>query len=86
LLEQCTQETIVLQGSHVGIRKKSAGIFSDADAKGTAMAMRFVYQVPWIKHFCIQNEILGLHLMASSPASRIPQGKALPLWEPACRR
>lgn len=43
LLEQCTQETVVLQGSHVGIRKNSAGIFSDASAKGTAMAMRFVY-------------------------------------------
>ncbi|MNT24314.1 hypothetical protein D3C72_1597810 [compost metagenome] len=41
LLEQCTQETIVLQGSHVGIRKNSAGIFSDAQRKGTAVCRAF---------------------------------------------
>jgi len=35
LLEQGTKETVVLEGSHVGIRKKSAGIFSERDAKGT---------------------------------------------------
>src|SRR5690606_40599226 len=33
LLEQGTKETVVLEGSHVGIRKKSAGIFSERDAK-----------------------------------------------------
>jgi len=55
LLEQCTQETIVLQGSHVGIRKNSAGIFSDTSAKGTAMTMCFVYWMPQIKRFCIQK-------------------------------
>jgi hypothetical protein len=59
LLEQCTQETIVLQGSHVGIRKNSAGIFSDASAKGTVKAMRFVYWMPWIKDFCIQKCLWG---------------------------
>ena len=35
LLEQGTKETVVLEGSHVGIRKKSTGIFSERDAKGT---------------------------------------------------
>ncbi|HEX8543631.1 MAG TPA: hypothetical protein VF671_18220, partial [Pseudomonas sp.] len=42
--EQGTKETVVLQGSHVGIRKKSAGIFSDTDAKGTARAVPFIYR------------------------------------------
>jgi hypothetical protein len=45
LLEQGAKETVVLQGSHVGIRKKSAGIFSERDAKGTASAAPFVYRV-----------------------------------------
>jgi hypothetical protein len=45
LLEQGAKETVVLQGSHVGIRKKSAGIFSEPDAKGTASAAPFVYRV-----------------------------------------
>jgi hypothetical protein len=45
LLEQGAKETVVLQGSHVGIRKKSAGIFSERDAKGTARAAPFVYRV-----------------------------------------
>ncbi|MNZ75768.1 hypothetical protein D3C78_942540 [compost metagenome] len=45
LLEQGAQETVVLQGSHVGIRKKSAGIFSEPGAKGTARAEAFVYRV-----------------------------------------
>jgi hypothetical protein len=44
LLEQRTEETIILQGSHVGIRKKSAGIFSDAQRKGTVVTVPFVYQ------------------------------------------
>jgi hypothetical protein len=47
LLEQGAKETVVLQGSHVGIRKKSAGIFSELDAKGTARAAPFVYRVNW---------------------------------------
>jgi hypothetical protein len=33
LLEQGTKETVVLEGSHVGIRKKSAGIFSERDGE-----------------------------------------------------
>jgi hypothetical protein len=33
LLEQGAEETVVLQGSHVGIRKKSAGIFSERAQK-----------------------------------------------------
>ncbi|KPW18756.1 Uncharacterized protein ALO90_05439 [Pseudomonas amygdali pv. aesculi] len=44
LLEQSAKETVVLQGSHVGIRNKSAGIFSERDAKGTARAVPFVYR------------------------------------------
>jgi hypothetical protein len=44
LLEQSAKETVVLQGSHVGIRNKSAGIFSELDAKGTAGAVPFVYR------------------------------------------
>jgi hypothetical protein len=42
LLEQGTKETVVLQGSHVGIRKKSAGIFSDTHAKGTVSTVPFI--------------------------------------------
>jgi hypothetical protein len=45
LLEQGTKETVVLEGSHVGIRKKSAGIFSEPDAKGTVAGQPFVYRV-----------------------------------------
>ena len=45
LLEQGAKETVVLQGSHVGIRKKSAGIFSERDAKGTDAGQPFVYRV-----------------------------------------
>jgi hypothetical protein len=45
LLEQGAKETVVLQGSHVGIRKKSAGIFSERDAKGTVAGQPFVYRV-----------------------------------------
>jgi hypothetical protein len=45
LLEQGAEETVVLQGSHVGIRKKSAGIFSERDAKGTDAGQPFVYRV-----------------------------------------
>ncbi|KPB12755.1 hypothetical protein ALP66_103476 [Pseudomonas amygdali pv. photiniae] len=44
MLEQSAKETVVLQGSHVGIRNKSAGIFSERDAKGTARAVPFVYR------------------------------------------
>ncbi|WP_221041389.1 hypothetical protein, partial [Pseudomonas syringae] len=44
LLEQSTKETVVLEGSHVGIRYKSARIFSERDAKGTARAVPFVYR------------------------------------------
>ncbi|MCY1435328.1 hypothetical protein D9M71_514180 [compost metagenome] len=47
LLEQGTKETVVLQGSHVGIREKSGGIFSERNAKGTAQAMPFVYSGPF---------------------------------------
>jgi len=42
---QGAKETVVLQGSHVGIRKKSAGIFSELDAKGTVAGQPFVYRV-----------------------------------------
>jgi hypothetical protein len=45
LLEQGAEETVVLQGSHVGIRKKSAGIFSEREAKGTDVGQPFVYRV-----------------------------------------
>ncbi|CAI8744343.1 NAD-specific glutamate dehydrogenase [Pseudomonas sp. IT-P74] len=45
LLEQGAQETVVLQGSHVGIRKKSEGIFSEPEAKGTVAGQPFVYRV-----------------------------------------
>jgi hypothetical protein len=45
LLEQGAQKTIVLQGSHVGIRKKSAGIFSDTNGKGTVSTVPFVYRL-----------------------------------------
>jgi hypothetical protein len=45
LLEQGAQETVVLQGSHVGIRKKSTGIFSEPGAKGTVAGQPFVYRV-----------------------------------------
>jgi hypothetical protein len=51
LLEQGAQETVVLQGSHVGIRKKSAGIFSEPGAKGTDARQPFVYRVN-LSHFC----------------------------------
>ncbi|MGE8069801.1 hypothetical protein, partial [Pseudomonas sp. NPDC089569] len=42
---QGAEETVVLQGSHVGIRKKSAGIFSEPGAKGTDAGQPFVYRV-----------------------------------------
>ncbi|MCY1444137.1 hypothetical protein D9M71_605900 [compost metagenome] len=42
LLEQGAKEAIILQGSHGGIRKKSAGIFAKPKAKGTAGAVPFV--------------------------------------------
>ncbi|MNW67713.1 hypothetical protein D3C74_463410 [compost metagenome] len=45
LLEQGAEETVVLQGSHVGIRKKSEGIFSEPEAKGTVAGQPFVYRV-----------------------------------------
>jgi hypothetical protein len=45
LLEQGAKETVVLQGSHGGIRKKSAGIFSDTNAKGTVSTVPFIYRV-----------------------------------------
>jgi hypothetical protein len=45
LLEQGAEETVVLQGSHVGIRKKSAGIFSEREAKGTDVGQPFVFRV-----------------------------------------
>jgi hypothetical protein len=43
LLEQGAKETVVLQGSHVGIRNKSADIFSESSPKGTADAVSFIY-------------------------------------------
>jgi hypothetical protein len=84
LLEQCTQETIVLQGSHVGIRKKSAGIFSDADTKGTGMAIRFVYRMPWIKGFCIQNRGSERNRCLGEPARQV--GYYASLFSKACPR
>jgi hypothetical protein len=36
LLEQGAEETVVLQGSHVGIRKKSAGMVSKDSGKQQA--------------------------------------------------
>ncbi|MBP3861248.1 MAG: hypothetical protein J6I30_15710, partial [Pseudomonas sp.] len=45
LLEQSAKETVILENSHVSIRKKSGGIFSETDAKGTASAVPFIYRV-----------------------------------------
>ena len=42
--EQSAKETVILEISHVSIRKKSAGIFSETDAKGTARAVPFIYR------------------------------------------
>jgi hypothetical protein len=53
LLEQGAEETVVLQGSHVGIRKKSAGIFSERDAKGTDAGQPFVYRVNLLRWKCV---------------------------------
>jgi hypothetical protein len=63
LLEQSAKETVVLQGSHVGIRNKSAGIFSELDAKGTARAVPFVYRADLLS-LCtgmrLQNRLISV--------------------------
>ncbi|EJT84893.1 hypothetical protein PPS11_14686 [Pseudomonas putida S11] len=79
MLEQCTQETIVLQGSHVGIRKNSAGIFSDASAKGTVKAMRFVYWMPWIKGFLYNKNAVGAALQPVATQGRSYRKYAIPV-------
>jgi hypothetical protein len=73
LLEQGTKETVVLEGSHVGIRKKSAGIFSEPDAKGTVTGQPFVYRVNLSQWLAAQTSIgngvcvgAGLPAMAST--------------------
>jgi hypothetical protein len=72
LLEQGAKETVVLQGSHVGIRKKSAGIFSELDAKGTVAGQPFVYRVNlsrWNTAFATPQNNCGSGLARESGVS-----------------
>ncbi|NTZ97953.1 hypothetical protein FCH79_22120 [Pseudomonas koreensis] len=75
MLEQGAEETVVLQGSHVGIRKKSAGIFSERDAKGTDAGQPFVYRVNllrWNANFCSNTKHCGSWL-ASDAGNSVSQ-------------
>jgi hypothetical protein len=71
LLEQGAKETVVLQGSHGGIRKKSAGIFSDTNAKGTVSTVPFIYRVDLLP---IAGSLVGARLPAN----------AVCLWQTSC--
>jgi hypothetical protein len=82
LLEQGAEETVVLQGSHVGIRKKSAGIFSERDAKGTDAGQPFVYRVNllrWNADFCSNAKHCGSWLASDADTSfcQIDRGDAI---------
>jgi hypothetical protein len=66
LLEQGAEETVVLQGSHVGIRKKSAGIFSERDAKGTDVGQPFVYRVNLSRYLEHAETKVGAGLLAKA--------------------